>query len=144
MSFNFKIWDQGNDGKTMAVRVEDVGELARFAAACSQPDIAGRYVNLRAYLTAAGRASGAPPQPYSRVVDIVWLKALGYRSPQFFPGRTLVATYTGPERNAGGYASQCYCIVDPDGFRALRRHHRTVVSVEYVASPGRDVLVVLP
>jgi len=144
MPFNFKIWDQGNDGRTMGVRVEDVNELTKFATACSQPDIAGHYPNLRSYLTAASRARGGPPPPYSRIVDVVWLNPVGYRSPQFFPGRTLVATYTGPQRGTGGFASQCYCIIDPIGFTALRRHHRRAIVVEYIAHPSRDALVVLP
>lgn len=144
MSFSFKIWDQGNDGRTMAVRVEDVKELAKFAGACTQPDLAGKYPNLQAYLKAAAKATGPPPAPYTRLVHVVWLNSKGYKSPQFFPGRMLVVTYTGPLKNNGGYASQGYCITDPVGFTALRKHHRKPISVEYIVNPSGDVLVVLP
>jgi hypothetical protein len=43
MPFEFKVWNQGNDGQTMGIRVKDVTELNRFAAACTQPDLAGRW-----------------------------------------------------------------------------------------------------
>jgi hypothetical protein len=33
MSYKFKVWNQGHDGRTMGIRVEDVDEVARIAAA---------------------------------------------------------------------------------------------------------------
>ena len=143
MPFKFKIWDQGNDGSTMAIRVKNVKELAKFAGACTQPDLSGKYPNLGAYLSKAAKAKGAPPTPYTRLLHVVWLNSKGYKAPQFFPGRTLVVTYTGPEKTKGGYASQCYCIIDPVGFAALKKHHRQPISVEYVAGASGDALVVL-
>lgn len=144
MPYNFKIWNQGNDRRTMGIRVEDVAELARFAAACSEPDIGGHYADMQTYLGAAAAARGAPPPPYSRIVDVIWLNAIGYGSNRLFPGRTMVATYTGPERGSGGFASQCYCIVDANGYPALAQHHRMIIRVEFVANPARDVMVVMP
>lgn len=143
MPFRFKIWNQGNDGQTMGIRVADVDELASFATACNQPDLAGLYHNLDDYLAAAAAASGSTPSPYSRLVDVVWLASIGYGAPRAFFGRTLVATYTGPERVTGGFASQCYCIVDAQGYPALAPHHQAIIQVQYVAGPGRDVLVVV-
>lgn len=35
MTFAFKVWDQANDGQTMALRVNDVDELARLAEVCT-------------------------------------------------------------------------------------------------------------
>ena len=144
MAFDFKIWNQGNDGETMGLRVADVTELTAFAAACNQPDLAGVYQDLSAYLNAANAARGVTPISYSRRIDVVWLNTIGYGTPQLFPGRTLVATYTGNERQAGGFASQCYCIVDPAGYPALAQHHQTPIRVDYITNPSHDVLVVLP
>jgi hypothetical protein len=144
MAYSFKVWNQGNDGATMGIRVADVDELQRFAPACSQPDLGGAWASLGDYLNAAAAAQGTPPQPYSRIVDVVWLNTIGYGSTQLFPGRTLVVTYTGNERQTGGFASQCYCIVDPAGYPTLSGYHRDSIEVSYVAGIGRDVLVVLP
>jgi hypothetical protein len=142
MAFSFKIWDQGNDGQTMAIRVEDTVELQQFASACDQPDSLGTWKDLQDYLQAANSAAGTPPAPYVRIVDVVWLSNVGYATPQYFPGKTLVVTYTGNQRSTGGFASQCYCIVDPQGFPALGQHHKTPIQVEYVTHPTRDAIVV--
>jgi hypothetical protein len=145
--YSFKIWNQGNDGRTMGVRVQGVRELAKFAAACTEPDISGRYVDMqfsRCYTRLPAATHGSPPSPYARIVDVIWLNPIGYGSHRLFPGRTLVATYIGPLRTSGGFASQCYCIVDANGYPALAKHHRAAIRVEYVADPARDVLVVMP
>jgi len=144
MPFNFKIWNQGNDGQTMGIRLADVDELDEFAGVCTEPDIAGTYTNLQAYLDSAAAAHGAAPPHYSRPVDVVWLNPIGYGGRRFFPGRRLLATYTGPERQSGGFGSQCYCIVDPNGYAALAPHHQKVISGEYIANAVTDVLVLLP
>ena len=143
MPHRFKIWNQGNDDLIMGIRVENTKRLAAFAPHCNQPDLAGNWANLTDYLSAAAGARSTP-QPYARLVDVVWLNPLGYGTPRYFPGRTLVATYTGPRRPRGGYACQCYCIVDPQGYPALAAHHRTIIQVEYIAHPFHDALVVLP
>jgi hypothetical protein len=85
--YNFMIWNQGNDGRTMGIRAQDVGELARFAAACSEPDISGQYTNMQQYLNSAGSAHGAPPPPYSRIVDVIWLNPIGYSNHRLFPSQ---------------------------------------------------------
>ena len=143
MPINFKIWDQGNDGRTMGIRVKDVRELGRLARVCTGPDLGGNWRDLAHFLSAAATARSTNP-PYSRLVQVVWLKALGYSSPRVFSGRTFVVTYTGPQRTSGGYASQGYVIVDANGFPNLGRHHRTAISVEYIPGSGLDTLVVLP
>jgi hypothetical protein len=143
MSFNFKVWNQGNDGHTMGIRVADLPELKKFAGTCTKADLAGNWPNMKAYLSAAASAS-VEPVPYIRLVDVVWLNTSLMASQRYFPGRRLVATYTGPKRTTGGFASQAYCIVDPELFAQLGKYHRTKIKVEYVASASHDVLVVMP
>jgi hypothetical protein len=142
MAFNIKVWNQGNDGQTMGIRIEDTAELNRFALTCIFPDIAGTWSNLQDYMNAASIAAGAAPMPYSRFVDVVWLNPIGYGALRYFPGRTLVATYTGNQRVGGGFAVQCYCIVDPTGYPALAPHHRTPLQMHYLTHRDRDAIVV--
>lgn len=144
MPLNFKIWNQGHDGRTMGIRVEDVDELAALAGVCTEPDTAQTYANLQDYLDAAAKAHGSPPPHYARHVDVVWLNPIGYGGRRFFPGRRLLATYTGPERQSGGFGSQCYCIVDANGYAALVSHHQMVIEGEYIANAQGDVIVLLP
>lgn len=143
MPNKFKIWDQGNDGSTMGIRVKDTTELNRLRSRVTGMDLAGGYPNLTAYLRAAATAA-RPPQPYSRLVTIVWLNAKGYANPIVFPGRTFVVTYTGNVRQSGGFASQGYVIIDPAGFANLGLHHRDSIDVEYITSGGMDTMVVMP
>lgn len=143
MPFEFKVWNQGNDGQTMGIRVKNVFELSRLASACVQPDITGHWASLTDYLSAARRAT-SEPRPYVRLVQVVWLNTLGYRTQRYFSGRTFVVTYTGPMRTAGGFASQGYCIVDPQGYPQLGRLHRRPVRAEYIADPAQDIIVILP
>ncbi len=143
MPNKFKIWDQGNDGNTMGIRVKDTGELNRLKRRVTGMDLAGGYQNLDSYLRAAAVAN-RPPQPYSRLVTVVWLNAIGYSNPIVFPGRTFVVTYSGNVRQSGGFASQGYVIVDPAGFANLGRHHRDPIDVEYITSAGMDTIVVMP
>jgi hypothetical protein len=143
MHNEFKVWDQGNDGSTMGIRVKDASELNRLSHRVTGIDLAGGYRNLAAYVKAAGTAK-KPPQPYSRLVTVVWLNAMGYPNPIVFPGRTFVVTYTGNIRQSGGFAAQGYVIVDPAGFANLGVHHRDPVNVVYITSAGMDTLVVMP
>ena len=142
MAYRFKIWNQGNDGSTMGIRVDGVVELNRFASSCTMPDLSGNYQSLQEYLDIAESAQ-SQPHPYSRYVDVVWLSHIGYGEPKYFPHRIMVVTYSGYMRQAGGYASQAYCIVDPNGYQALAPHHQQPISVEYVAYVTQDALVVL-
>ena len=141
MTHDFKIWNQGNDGQTMAVRVADSDELEAFSRSCHEADLGGHYASLKEYLEGAAMAAN-PPIPYNRLVDVVWLSPLGYGVPRVFHGRTLVATYTGQARQSGGFSCQCYCIVDPAGFAVLGAHHGTSIQVTYVAQAHRDTLIV--
>ena len=142
MAHRFKIWDQGNDGRTMGIRVDGVTELERFAGSCTMPDLSDNYQSLQEYLDIAELAS-TPPPAYSRYVDVVWLSHIGYGRSMYIPHRTLVVTYTGNRRQTGGYASQAYCIVDPNGYPELASHHQRPILVEYVAHATRDALVVM-
>ncbi len=144
MGFAFKIWNQGNDGRTMGIRVADVSEVARFASVCTEPDIAGNYANLQEYLDNADIATGTPPMPYRRTVNVVWLNTAGYNQHRYFPGRILEVTYNGRERSTGGYATQAYVIVDPVGYAVLAPHHKSPIQAQYVAHPSHDVVVVMP
>lgn len=139
----FKIWDQGNDGSTMGIRVATTTELKRLAPRVTGPDLVGRYSCLSDYLKQA-ETSSSVPHPYTRIVSVIWLNSLGYATPIIFPGRTFVVTYTGNQRLSGGYASQGYVIVDANGFANLGAHHRKGIEVEYVSSHGMDSIVVMP
>jgi len=139
----FKIWDQGNDGSTMGIRVKDTRELNKLKSKVTGVDLSGLYNNLNDYLTRASTAN-LTPAPYSRLVNVVWLNAKGYANPLVFPARTFVVTYTGNVRQSGGFASQGYVIVDPTGFANLGLHHRDPIEVEYITSAGVDTLVVMP
>jgi hypothetical protein len=143
MPNNFKIWDQGNDGSTMGIRVSDTRELNKLRPHVTGTDLSGIYADLADYLRRAA-AANLPPTPYSRLVNVVWLNAKGYPSPLVFPARTFVVTYTGNVRQSGGFASQGYVIVDPAGFANLGHHHRDPIEVEYITSAGVDTLVVMP
>lgn len=143
MAFVFNIWNQGNDGQTMGIRVRNFTELRRLATACTQPDLAGRWTSLTDYLEAA-RSATSEPAPYVRLVQVIWLNPLGYGTARHFPGRTFVVTYTGTMRANGGFASQGYCIVDPQGYPLLGAFHRNPIQVEYIADPSQDLIVVLP
>ena len=143
MTYEFKVWNQGNDGRTMGIRVKNVAELTPLAQVCTQPDLAGNWTSLANYLAAARIATSTPP-PYVRHVLVVWLDARGYPTSRCFAGRTFVVTYTGPIRVTGGFGSQGYCIIDPNGFPLLGPLHRQLIQVEYVSDYGQDVIVVLP
>jgi len=47
MLCNFKIWNQGHDGQTMGIRVEDATGLQRLATCCNQPDMAANWLAWR-------------------------------------------------------------------------------------------------
>jgi hypothetical protein len=126
----------------MGVRVADLSELKKFAGVCTKPDLGGNWGSLQAYLSAARKAT-SEPAPFVRVVDIVWLNKT-FLQDTYFPGRRLVATYTGPRRSTGGFASQAYVILDANLFNKLGAYHKQPIEVEYVASDSHDVLVVLP
>jgi hypothetical protein len=143
MPYRFKIWNQGHDGRTMGIRVEDINELASLATACTQPDSAGAWSNLQDYLDAVNVVVGAAPPPYTRIVDVVWLNPIGYGVPSYFPGRTLVVTYNGNQRATGGYATQCYCIVDPLGYQRLAPHDKNPLNVEYIAHMRNDLIAIV-
>lgn len=142
--FRFKIWNQGNDGNTMGIRVADVSELDRMRVACTEPSLGGRWSNLDQYLQHAASATTQPDPSYSRIVNVVWLRALGYPSPITFNGRTFVVTYTGNARVSGGFASQGYCITDPHGYPLLAAHHQTDLIVQYIPGSFGDTIVVMP
>jgi len=78
MAYEFKIWNQGNDGRTMGVRVADSAVLSDFARSCREADLGGNYTLLTEYLYEAAGAAN-PPFPYSRLVDVVWLSPLAAR-----------------------------------------------------------------
>ena len=67
MTYEFKVWNQGNDGRTMGIRVKNVAELTQLAQVCTQPDLAGNWTGLANYLAAARIATSTPP-PYVRHV----------------------------------------------------------------------------
>lgn len=141
MSIAFKIHDQGHDDSTIAARVENTSELENLAEYCIESDLAGVYTNLQEYLATANAAPSTPPYPYTRLVDIVWMNQIGYEQYKFFPDRILVVSYSGRMRVSGGYASQCYVVIDPNGFDILSGHVGEILDGVYVSNPKKDVLI---
>ena len=139
--FSFKIWNQGNDGNTMGIRAADVSVVSQIGPVLNSPSDDGFYASLSQYLTAVGSAN-TPPPPYRRPIDVLWRTAIGYGSHRYFPDRILEATYTGNVRQSGGFAAQCYVIVDPQGFPALGLHHTVPITVTVVLGTNRDLLEV--
>lgn len=139
--FAFKVWNQGNDGNTMGIRAADVSVVAQLGPAINRPSEDQVYASLSQYLTAVGSGSVAPP-PYRRRVDVLWRTAIGYGSHRYFPDRILEATYSGNVRQIGGFAAQCYVLVDPQGFAALGLHHTVPITVTVVPGTIRDLLEV--
>lgn len=143
MPFSFKIWDQANDGQTMAIRVEDVAELQRLSAVCIGEDAAGNWSSLADYLSHSATAA-TEPIPYVRDVDVLWQDpAIGLPS-NYSQTRRFRVTYTGRARVSGGFASQGYCVLDPVWNAALQPHHQQPITVEWYAGNQRDLLVVGP
>jgi hypothetical protein len=144
VGFDFKIWDQANDGQTMAIRVDTVDELLRLSAVSTGPDIAGNWENLRDYLDHAA-AAAAEPVPYVRHVDILWQLDPDVVVPSpYSQNRRFRVTYTGRVRTGGGFASQGYCVVDPMWNAALQPHHQRPIQVEWHRGENQDLLVVGP
>lgn len=144
MAFDFKVWDQANDGQTMAIRVEDVDELRRLADVCTGPDAAYNWDSLGAYLDFAAGAT-SEPIPYVRHVDVLWrLDPEIVVSAPYSQSRRFRVTYTGRVRTSGGFASQGYCVLDPSWNVALQPHHHRPVRVEWHPGSGRDLVVVVP
>ena len=139
--FAFKIWNQGNDGNTMGIRAADVSVVAHLGQSIARSWEDQLYVPLGQYLAAVDSAS-VPPSPYRRRVDVLWRTAVGYGGHQYFPDRILEATYSGNVRQSGGFAAQCYVLVDPQGFAALGRHHTVPITVAIVPGSTRDLLEV--
>ncbi len=141
MTLAFKIWDQANDGATMAIRAADTGELAKLAEVCVGEDIAGSWSNLQQYLDQTAQASD-PPDPYVRVVDVLWTCTRIVLPSTYSQARRFRVTYTGRRREEGGFASQGYCVLDPAWNGALQPHHQEPISVEWHAGGDRDLIVV--
>lgn len=143
MPSKFKIWDQGHDGQTIAIRLENVAELSRFARVCTGPDRHGNWPSLAAYLDNL-RVASAPPLHYERLVELVWLSRHGYPAVQRIPGIRFVVTYSGRLRRSGGYAAQGYCVFDPHGFAIFAQLLGRIVYVDYFPRARSDLLVVRP
>ena len=142
MAYRFLIWNQANDGLTMAIRAADTQSLDELGGICSEADVAGNWSNLQHYLDSASTAADRPI-PFVRLVDIVWLNKRPFGKPKFFEARRFRVTYTGNARAGGGYASQGYCILPPECAAQLLPLHQHAVDVEYIPGIERDCLVVL-
>lgn len=141
MPHPFKIWNQSNDGKTMAIRCESTTSLADLASQYMVPSDDGVYTSLQEFINRLNTAT-SPLPPYRRAVDVYWNTAIGYGAPRLFADRTLEATYTGNQRQGGGFAAQCYVMIDPDGFQALGPLHLAPITVTIILGGPRDLLVV--
>lgn len=140
--FDFKIWNQANNGTTMGIRAADVSVVAQLAPQFNRCSDDAVYGSLGQYLSTIAVAR-TPPAPYRRSVDILWRTAIGYGSHRYFTDRVLEVTYTGHVRQSGGFAAQCYVIVDPNGFQSLGPHHTVPIAVvAFAGNGGRDLLEV--
>jgi hypothetical protein len=140
--FNFKIWNQANNGTTMGVRAADGNVVAQLGPQFNRASDDGEYRSLDQYLSTIAVAP-TPPPPYRRSVDILWRTAIGYGIHRYFTNRIMEVTYTGNVRQSGGFAAQCYVIVDPNGFQPLGSHHTVPITVVVVPGiGGRDLLEV--
>lgn len=68
--YELRVWNQANDGQTMAILVANVTELASFATCRTQPNAAGNWASLQDYLDAAA-VSAYPPPPYVKYLERV-------------------------------------------------------------------------
>ena len=141
MSYQFKIWNQSNDAQTMAIRAQDVNTLAKIASSYNAPSTDGQYNSLGNFLNQLNSAS-SPLSPYRRSVDVFWNTALGYGKRKLFADRVIEATYTGTIRQSGGFAAQCYVMIDPGGYGALGQFHLVPITVAIVPGGPRDLLIV--
>lgn len=140
--YSFKIWNQGNDGSTMGIRAADVAVVAQLGQQVSRPSGDAVYATLADYLAHLATAT-APPLPYRRPVDVLWRTAVGYQTHKYFTDRTLEVTYSGNLRQRGGFAAQCYVIVDSQGYSLLGPLHTVPITVVVVpGTAGRDLLEV--
>lgn len=127
----------------MALRVADVDELARLATVCTGGDAAGNWASLDAYLQHAATAA-TEPVPYVRNVDVLWLNQAITPPGPYCQNRRFRVTYTGRARQAGGFASQGYCVVEPAWNSVLQPHHQDAISVDWYPGVDRDLIVVTP
>jgi hypothetical protein len=143
VAFAFKVWDQANDGQTMAIRVEDVDELERLAQVCTGPDAAGNWPSLREYLDFAAHAT-SEPVPFVRNVDVLWLNQQIALPSGYSQSRRFRVTYSGRVRASGGFACQGYCVVEPAWNAWLQPHHQHPIAVDWHSGIDRDLILVLP
>lgn len=142
--FEFNIWDQSNDGATMAIRAASVDVVAQLAQACPDPDVHGHWASLQDYLNHAAQAT-QPPSPFVRNVDALWGPTqFGVPAWSICRNRRFRVTYSGNARAGGGFAVQAYVVVDPAWNDDLQPHHQTPIQVRYLPGPDRDLIVVLP
>ena len=126
----------------MGIRAADVGVVAQLGPQFNRGSDDGVYGSLSQFLSAIAIAQ-SPPAPYRRSVDVLWRTAIGYGTHRYFTDRVLEVTYTGNHRQSGGFAAQCYVIVDPSGFQALGPHHTVPITVVVVPGiGGRDLVEV--
>lgn len=123
----------------MAIRVRDMHELRRMARNYAPPQ--GARQSMQQYVTNMATATSRLA-PFRREVDVFWNTNLGYGTARYFDGRVLEVTYSGGQRQSGGYAVQCYIMVDPNGYGTLGAFHLVPIQVDFVFGESRDLAVV--
>lgn len=141
MTFSFKIWDQGNAGDPMAIRVDGVAELRRLARLLTGPDAALNWPSLGDYLAYSATATGLPT-PFVRRIDVLWESAAPRVPTPYCQDRMFRVTYTGRLRARGGYASQGYCYLDPAWAHDLQPFRHGGLVVDVFPGADRDLFVV--
>jgi len=141
--YKFKVWDQANDGNTMAIRVANTAELSKLTAHCLGHCMLNAWSSLKHYLVVAAKAK-VRPDHFVRQVDVLWLKkGLGLPPWTMCHNRLLRVLNTGNARKSGGFASQAYVILDPSWNAVLRPHHKQAIRARYLPGPWNDLIVVL-
>ena len=143
MPHEFEIWGFGDDGRAMGLRLLDAKELDRLKQKVTGIDLSGLYSNLNDYLNAPAGGKFSP-QPYCRLVNVVWLNSKGYCEPIVFPARNLIVTNININANCENSDHLVYIIIDKFDFSDLQLYAGDIVNVEYVASIGCDTAVVMP
>lgn len=141
MHLNLRLDDQARQGHIVSIDFR-VAELDQLAVEMVGSDLSGLYASLRDFLNAAD-AAVTPPESYFRHVDVLWQHP-GVATPTALAtDRRFVASYNGPRRQRGGFATQGYLVLEPAWETALLPHLGMPLAVDYFAGGGHDLMVVV-
>jgi len=141
MRLNLRLDDQARQGHIVSIDFR-VAELVQLATEMTGPDISGFHASLAEFLHTADTA-GSPPDTYFRNVDVLWRHSTIATPSALGCDRRFAASYNGPLRAKGGYATQGYLVLPPAWEAALLPHLGTALEVDYFAGTTHDLMVVV-